>query len=110
MSPQRGAKNQRSPKRTDYSKLDDDKAKEKQDKVETDTDQSVYTVSRPSIYPSGAHAPTVRKAPLEENRDILPELKSHNLEGLYNLSFFLLIFTLVSTVYCHMCFLTRVTC
>lgn len=64
--------------------------------IEKYEEQSVYTVSRPSIYPSGIHAPTPRTAPLEENQGILPELKSHNLEGLYNLSFFLLIFTLVS--------------
>ncbi|GJQ11306.1 hypothetical protein GpartN1_g3097.t1 [Galdieria partita] len=68
--------------------------KGKKSRLDNDEEHSVYTVSRPSIYPSGVHAPTVRKAPLEENQNILPELKSHNLEGLYNLSFFLLIFTL----------------
>eukprot|EP00871_Galdieria_phlegrea_P000396 jgi/Galph1/1357/GphlegSOOS_G5931.1 len=67
-------------------------------KRETDSDESLYTASRPSIYPSGPHAPTVRRAPLEENKELLPELKSHNLEGLYNLSFFLLFFTLCYNV------------
>ncbi|EME29548.1 Diacylglycerol O-acyltransferase 1 [Galdieria sulphuraria] len=89
----RSTQKPQSPRRTQVELLYK-KEKGKQDSLENDEEQPVYSVSRPSIYPSGVHAPTVRKAPLEENQNILPELKSHNLEGLYNLSFFLLIFTL----------------
>lgn len=71
---------------------------------ESDGSQS-DSVSRPSIYPAGAHAPAARAAPFEElygagpdglrRLELLAELKTSRLEGLYNLSFLLLVFSLI---------------
>jgi hypothetical protein len=68
------------------------------------SDADADSVSRPSMYPAGRHAPAPRAAPFEEYygagpgalRDIelLNELKGARLEGLYNLSFLLLNFSL----------------
>lgn len=63
------------------------------------TDSEPQSLLRPSIY---SHQPQPRAAPLEEyygaeprNLHILSELKSDRLEGLYNLSFFVLAFCLL---------------
>lgn len=63
------------------------------------TDSELQSIIRPSIY---SHEPRPRAAPLEEyygveprNIHILSELKSDRLEGLYNLSFFVLAFCLL---------------
>lgn len=63
------------------------------------------SVSRPSLYPGGGHVPRASPAPFEEyygsgpralrDIEILSELKDARLEGLYNLSFLLLIFSLL---------------
>lgn len=63
------------------------------------SDSETDSVVRPSIY---SHQPQPRPAPLEQyygveprNLHILSELKSDRLEGLYNLSFFVLAFCLI---------------
>lgn len=71
----------------------------------TDDDDDDDSVSRPSIFPAGRHAPAPRAAPLEEyyghgvdklrHLELLSELKSTRLEGLYNLAFLVLTFALV---------------
>lgn len=64
------------------------------------SDSETDSVSRPSLY---VHEPRARRAPLEEfyghgppqNLELLEELKSDRLEGVYNLSFFILAFSLL---------------
>lgn len=67
---------------------------------ETSSDED--SVARPSLY---RHEPRPRAAPLEEyygheprNLEILAELKSDRLEGVYNLSFILLAFSILFLV------------
>lgn len=71
-------------------------------------DADLDLVSRPSIFPGGKHAPAPRNAPLEEyyghspgeigRIELLSELKTSRLEGVYNLAFLILAFSLTYLV------------
>jgi branched-subunit amino acid transport protein AzlD len=71
---------------------------------DSDADDASDSVTRPSIFPGGKHFPANRQSPLEEyyghgpdglrHLQLLSELKSSRLEGLYNLAFLILCFAL----------------